>query len=231
MKGFHYALGLIATMAAILIFLITSFEIGAYSDFNWYQKEYAKYGVLDELKMEMEDTMNVTYEMMDYLRGDREDLVVKTVVNGVEREFFNDREKAHMVDVRNLFLGGLDLRRGSAVTLVIAILLLVFTKADWKKILPKSFVIGLGAFIALIVIFALLCVSDFTKYFTLFHEIFFDNDLWLLNPRTDLLIRMLPEGFFFDMVGRISSIFVGFLAVSLGGSLLWLKKTENKKNL
>ena len=41
---------------------------------------------------------------MAYLRGNREDLVVDTVVAGKPREFFNDREKAHMVDVQNLFL-------------------------------------------------------------------------------------------------------------------------------
>ena len=51
----------------------------------------------------MDDVMDVTEEMMAYLRGDREDLVVWTTVNGEKQEFFNDREKAHMVDVQNLF--------------------------------------------------------------------------------------------------------------------------------
>lgn len=37
--------------------------------------------------MTMEDLLEVTDEMMDYLRGDREDLHVMTVMDGQEREF------------------------------------------------------------------------------------------------------------------------------------------------
>ena len=36
---------------------------------------------------------------------------------------------------------------------------------------------------------------DFTKYFTYFHLIFFDNMDWYLNPKTDLLINIVPEVF------------------------------------
>ena len=61
---------------------------------------------------------------------------------------------------------------------------------------------------------------------------FFDNDLWLLDPATDLMIRMLPEGFFFDMVIRIGSIFIGMLAILLILSMLILHRQKaNKKNL
>ena len=38
-------------------------------------------------------------------------------VNGEKQEFFNDREKAHMVDVQNLFLGGLTLRFSAIIGL------------------------------------------------------------------------------------------------------------------
>ena len=65
-------------------------------------------------------------------------------------------------------------------------------------------------------------MSDFTKYFTIFHEIFFDNDLWLLDPSTDLLIRMLPEGFFMDMVIRIGIIFLVLMFLVLIISILML---------
>lgn len=228
MKVFHHALGLLASFALILVLLITSFEIGIYSDFDWYQKEYEKYDVLTDLEMEMEDVMDVTNEMMAYLRGNREDLVVNTMVNGAEREFFNDREKSHMEDVQGLFLGGLDLRLGAAAAFVGVLVVLIVSKADWKRVLPKCFIWGLVCFLLLMAIFAMLCISDFTKYFTIFHEIFFDNDLWILDPKTDLLIRMLPEGFFADMVIRIGSIFVGFLILALGGSIFSLKKMKKE---
>jgi len=225
-KIFHYILGIVASIALILIMLITSVEIAAYSDYGWYEKEYLKYEVLDDLEMQIEDVMYVTEEMMAYLRGNRENLVVDTVVAGEEREFFNDREKAHMIDVQNLFLGGINLRRIAMTIFVAVLVILTFSKADWKRILPKSFLVSVFGFIAALGILGVLIATDFNKYFTIFHEIFFDNDLWILDPRTCLLIRMLPEGFFFDMAIRISVIFIIFLVILffINGAILRKQK-------
>ena len=52
------------------------------------KKEYKKYDVVSDLDMELKDVMYVTYEMMDYLIGDRENLDVYTVVEGKEQDFF-----------------------------------------------------------------------------------------------------------------------------------------------
>ena len=229
MRILHGAMGVLASVAMLVILLITSVEIGAYSDFGWYEKEYNKYGVLDDLEMDISDVMYVTEEMMAYLRGNRKNLVVDTVVDGKEREFFNEREKAHMVDVKNLFVGGLWLRRGAILVLGVIFVVLFATKADWKRLLPKSFLIGMGSFIGVTLGAGLLFMSDFNKYFTIFHEIFFTNDLWLLDPDTDLLIRMLPEGFFLDMVLRIGYIFVSLMAVLLFISVLGLRRDKIRK--
>lgn len=230
MKVLHRMTGIIAGVATIVFLLITAFEIAAYSDYGWYEKAYEKYEVLDDLEMDMSHVMEVTKEMMAYLRGNRDDLVVQTVVDGEQREFFNEREKAHMVDVQNLFLGGLWLRRGTILLIVLTIIFLVKTKADWKKLLPQSFLIGTASFIGITAGAGALFLSDFNQYFTLFHEIFFDNDLWLLDPNTDLLIRMLPEGFFLDMVVRIGIIFLVLMSILLIISIAMLLKQSNKKN-
>lgn len=230
MKTLQRTFGMIASIAAIVILLISAFEIGAYSDYGWYEKEYEKYMVLDDLEMEMEDALHVTEEMMAYLRGNRNDLVVGTIVDGEEREFFNDREKAHMVDVQNLFIGGLWIRRIALLIFVLAVVVMIKMKIDWKRLLPKCFLIGLGAFVGVTASAGLLFMSDFNKYFTMFHEIFFDNDLWLLDPRTDLLIRMLPEGFFMDIVVRIGVIFLILLLLGVLISIIALWKLRNKNN-
>ena len=230
MKILQRTFGMIASIAVIVILLISAFEIGAYSDYGWYEKEYTKYEVLDDLEMEMDDVIHVTEEMMAYLRGNRKDLVVDTVVNDEEREFFNEREKAHMVDVQNLFIGGLWIRRIALLIFVLAVVAMIKIRADWKRLLAKSFLIGLGVFIGITAGAGLLFMSDFNKYFTMFHEIFFDNDLWLLDPRTDLLIRMLPEGFFMDMVVRIGIIFLILLLLGVVISIIALWKQRNKNN-
>lgn len=229
MKGLQRILSAFAGIAMLIILLISSFEIGAYSDFGWYEKEYAKYNVLDDLEMEMSDAMQVTKEMMSYLRGNRADLVVETKVDGEEREFFNDREKAHMVDVKNLFIGGLWLRRGAILILAISFLVLIKTKADWKQLLPKSFLITIGSFVGITLAAGVLFMTDFHRYFMIFHQIFFTNDLWLLDPDTDLLIRMLPEGFFLDMVKRIGLIFLILMVIVLVISVVILKLRSIRK--
>jgi len=230
MKILQRSLAMIISIMAIVILLITAFEIGAYSDYGWYEKTYEKYDVLDDLEMKMPDVMHVTKEMMAYLRGNRADLVVETNVDGKNQEFFNDREKSHMVDVKNLFVGGLWIRRIALLIFVLAVVALIKIKADWKRLLPKSFLIGLGVFIGITAGAGLLFMSDFNKYFTMFHEIFFSNNLWLLDPRTDLLIRMLPEGFFMDMVIRIGVIFLMLLLLGVVISIIALWKRRNKNN-
>ena len=231
MKIIHYALGMAASIALIVILAVTSFEAATYSDFGWYEKEYEKYGVLSDLEMEMSDVMEVTEEMMAYLHGDREDLVVNTVVAGEEREFFNDREKAHMVDVLKLFMGGFRIRTIAIVIAAASLVGMFLTKVNWKRVMPKSFLIGTGVITVLTGSIGALFVSDFNKYFIMFHHMFFDNDLWLLDPKTDLMIRMLPEGFFLDMVIRIGSIFLIVLGICLLVSIVCVLKNKNKKSL
>ena len=112
--------------------------------------------------------------------------------------------------------------------MAISIVLLIRTKADWKRLLPKSFLITIGSFIGITLAAGVLFMTDFHRYFMIFHEIFFKNDLWLLDPDTDLLIRMLPEGFFFDMVARIGIILGGAMVLLLLGSVILLRITYKR---
>ncbi len=220
MKKLHWAAGVILSLAVIAVWLISSFEIAMYSDFGVYEREYEKYGVLSDLNMTMEDTMYVTQEMMAYLRGDRETLSVITEVDGKEQDFFNEQDRFHMGEVRDLFIGGLNIRLGAGIIAVICLAFLLLSKADLKKILPRSYWISLAAVGAVTAFIGIAAAIDFNAVFVEFHHIFFDNDLWLFDPATDYMIRMLPEGLFADMVVRIGVLFVGGLVVLLAVSLL-----------
>ena len=46
-------------------------------------------------------------------------------------------------------------------------------------------------------------IADFGGLFTAFHRLVFTNDGWLLNPRTDMLIRLMPTPFFVSMGLRV----------------------------
>lgn len=220
MRKLQWAAGILLSFSVIAILLISSFEIAMYADFSVYQREYEKYDVLDDLDMKMEDVMYVTEEMMAYLRGDRDTLSVITTVEGQEQDFFNEQDRFHMGEVRDLFIGGLNIRTGAVVTALICLAFLIASKACLKKILARSYQIALGITGAAVIFIGAAALIDFNAVFVQFHHIFFDNDLWLFDPAEDYMIRMLPEGLFADMVLRIGHLFVGSLLILLIISVL-----------
>lgn len=226
MKVLYFVLGIIFSISVIIVLLISSAEAALYWSPEYFEKEYDKYDVTASVNMEMDDLLYVTDVMMDYLRDDREDLQVVTTVDGEQRPFFSQRELAHMIDVKNLFLGGLALRRACLLIAVAAAGLLYFLKGKLSSILPRAMCVGAGLFFSGVCLLAVVVSTNFTKYFTIFHEIFFDNDLWLLNPNVDLLINIVPEPFFVDTAARIATIFGGGVLLILTGCLLSLRHSK-----
>lgn len=229
MKWLHRFAGILCAFCLMIIFLITSVEAVAYWTPGYYEKEYAKYNVTADVNMEMEDLLSVTHEMMAFLRGDREDLHVPAIVGGVEREFFNEREIAHMEDVKGLFLAAIALRRICAIIAALCIALLLLLKADVRRVLPKMLRIGAGLFLVMAAGLTAIISTDFTKYFILFHKIFFTNDLWILDPATDLLINIVPEPFFMDTAARIGITFALMTALLFAVCILWERHIKKKK--
>lgn len=215
MKIILRAAAFTAMFCVIIAMLITSFQIAIYGDpdYRFYQKEYEKYQVTESLYMDMEDVMEVTSYMMDYLIGKEEVLSIETEVEGRTQDFFNEQDRLHMEDVKNLFLGGLKLRTVMLLVAAVLVLFLILTKAELKKMLTGAYFAALGVFAVLIAGLLVSFAVDFTASFTVFHEIFFTNDLWMFDPAEDYMIRMLPEGFFYDMVMRIGAFFVGGLVL------------------
>ncbi len=212
-KCISYFFGILFAFCLMIVLLITSIEAVAYWTPGYYEKEYTKYNVTADVHMEMDDLLDVTTEMMAYLRGRRPDLHVPTIVDGQPREFFNEREIAHMEDVRGLFLGGLALRRICVAAALVCLAGLLLLRAPVRKVLPRSVCAGTVLFFAAICGLAAIIATDFTKYFVIFHHIFFDNDLWILDPRTDLLINIVPEPFFMDTAARIALTYGAAVAV------------------
>lgn len=228
MKIIQYILGILTAFCLMIILLITSVEAVTYWTPGFYEKEYAKYGVTEDVHMEMEDLLDVTHEMMLFLRGDRDDLHVMTTVNGQQREFFNEREIAHMEDVKGLFVGALILRRICMITALISLLIMFLLKGRAKTILPKTLCMGTGLFFAVLLLLAGIISTDFSRYFIIFHQIFFDNDLWILDPATDLLINIVPEPFFMDTAARIG-ITYGISVLVLFAVCLFVILRDRKK--
>ena len=134
-----------------------------------------------------------------------------------------------MADVKNLFLGGLKLRWLLLGVSLILVGVLFIRKADVKQILPDAYFKALAIFGTLTIVLGGLFASDFNRYFVIFHKIFFTNDLWIFDPATDYMIRMLPEGFFYDMVMRIGMVFIAGLLLIAGGMFLIKRRNTDQQ--
>lgn len=218
-------LAALAMLLVILAMLLTSFQLAIYGDpdYGFYEKEYQKYQVTDALDMNLEDVMKVTEYMMDYLIGREDELSIMTEVDGRTQDFFNEQDRFHMGEVRELFLKGLKLRNVCAALALLLILGLAAMKTDWRMLLPKAYFRVVFILLVVGVFLGIAFTVDFTRCFTIFHEFFFDNDLWMFNPSEDYMIRMLPEGFFSDMVIRIGVMFIGMLTALGVIFIVWRK--------
>ena len=220
--------GVVLSFALLFIVFISSFQVAMYGDMDWYRRTYEKFDVQANLDMSMDDLMFVTEEMMEYLINNREELVVYTTIGGEYKDFFGPQERFHMWEVQVLFLAGLELRYIAIIVFLTSLVALLLLKSDLKKIIPRSFWIALASTVTISATFALIFYFNFSRAFVIFHEIFFDNDYWIFNPRYSYMIRMLPEGLFYDMIMRVLGIFGICVLVLLGASIL-LNRIWNKK--
>ncbi len=128
MKLIKFLCGFICSLSFIFILIISSFDLIVYGHKSFYKNAYIKYDVANDVSMELDDILYVTDEMLDYLRGNRDNLTVYTNVDGEWREFFNSREKAHMEDVRNLFITGLQYRLYAIIFFFLSLIILLLKK-------------------------------------------------------------------------------------------------------
>ncbi len=134
--------------------------------------------------------------------------------DGTPVSCFHDYEAAHMADCRGLIF--LDTWVcGICAGALLLLLIWQFMAARrgrgaWPSFL-KGALAGQLSGCALAAVLCLWALIDFDSLFILFHRVAFTNELWLLNPRTDLLIRLMPQDLFV------------FLGVSgLGWAAAWI---------
>lgn len=211
-------------LALIIAVLLTVIDWAGF-DKKFYQKEYSRDHTAERIGMSEESLMESTYALLDYLRDERDDIVVIAEVNGSEREVFDTRETLHMQDVKELYQNAVFARNALAVIGLVLLLYVQFRKKDPADILFDGYVsafIMIAVFVAVTGIYALI---DFDNFWIQFHYLFFDNDLFFLDPAVSIMINMFPGIFFSDMVFRIILVFG--MTVILTGILLYVYRRHS----
>lgn len=213
--------------AAMPLLVVLSAVLYCALDTSWYMKTFEEQTTAKALGISEEDLGSVTQTLTAYLAGQEQDLQVYVVQEGLEIPFYNEKELKHMVDVQVLLNGVIWARRMVFFMSLGAFVLLWRwggTKAVYRGILASA--IGglvLASFIGL------MAAVDFSEAFYRFHQIFFTNDLWLLDPATDRLIVLVPEPFFTAITYRIVTLSAGIVSLllligGLGTAITWKQR-------
>lgn len=196
------ALGILLIISISLSFLVISIERNTYNK-DYYLDSYKKYEIEEVTGKSMEELGSITDKLILYLKGKGGEELLKP--------HYNEREILHMIDVINLFnLARMIKYIGLSLSFII--LFYFFNRREYN-FLEKTLTLGLFSNHIVLILLAFLASTNFNKYFTYFHLIFFDNDLWILNPKTDLLIQMLPEQFFMGIALKILLSFLMYLTI------------------
>lgn len=112
-----------------------------------------------------------------------------------DMEELNEKEQQHMRDVRDLILLAQKVSQ-SCMTLAAALAVVIaWTGAkDKRRGMPLGALAGLGIVLLIaMIMYVLMNTQGFEQMFVWMHELLFANGLWLLDPGTDILIRMMPQ--------------------------------------
>ncbi len=211
----------IFSLPALLISAAINFEFNSL----WlYRNGFEKYNVSEATGLDKAELEKAAAGLIGYFNSGDEYISLTVVKDGEPLELFNQREVAHLKDVKALMQLNLRLLVGTAAYVgVYAGISLFWRRKRYRRQLAWATVIGSSITLGMIIALgAGSMLLDFNELFTRFHLVAFTNDLWMLDPATDYLIMLFPEGFWYDsavLMGQITAAAAGILC-GIGGLYL-----------
>jgi integral membrane protein (TIGR01906 family) len=227
---------LAGTAAFLLLFTMLFLSLCiVMNDRSYYLEKYEKLDMQARIGISPEDCSDAIMKLIDYMEGRTNSIDLDVNESGVNVSMYNDRERAHMADVRELFQG-FSIASSICLFATVAIniaLTVILRRMNWSGslanvILGRGFIAAVWAFAGIILIVGAWALIDFTNFWTSFHLAFFTNDLWLLNYATDRMIRICPEELFFELIMRFGILFAGATAVLTTVVCIIKKRAERK---
>ena len=90
----------------------------AFND-SFYAHEYEINHVKEVIGISCDDLNKATEVLLDYIKDDIDNLDVEVVINGQQKQMYNQREIDHMVDVKALYLNVRNISYGAFALVVI----------------------------------------------------------------------------------------------------------------
>jgi integral membrane protein (TIGR01906 family) len=183
-------------VALPLLILLLSLESVAFSP-RFYREQFRTLGRPAATGFTEEELLQASEALWSYFRGERPTPQLEFSRDGRLTPLYDERELAHLTDVQHLFRKGFSARTAAALASVLAALFLALRRRRGAgRHLASAVLVGSSLTLALLLLGLLLLSTDFNRWFTLFHLLSFNNDLWQLDPARENLIRIFPEEFF-----------------------------------
>jgi len=211
-----------------LLALLCSIAENSVTNGNLMKEGFLQYADTAHLSVKASSYEEYAAAISGYLDGKTDDMQVSDPENpGQKKNAFSEKENQHMQDVRGIVnaLKGMRWIGGGLALSVIAGLYL-FGK-DKRAFLMRQVFQGFSDASLLLVTVAvgigLWGAVNFEGLFWTFHKIGFANDLWLLNPLTDLLVALMPVEFFIWYAGEMLKAMMPVLGIMLCLVIAWYK--------
>jgi integral membrane protein (TIGR01906 family) len=184
------------------------------SNIRLYESGFNKYDISEETGIDDTELRSVALHLIDYFNLKTGSAQIMVMRSGETTDLFNSKELAHLQDVRDLIQLDYLVLRITIILMIMCAVILVFLSAERFRRLMEGLFWGCVVTLTGVVILALWAMFGFDRFFLLFHLVSFSNDLWILDPATDYLIRLFPGGFFYD------AALYGFIAIIVESLLL-----------
>ena len=138
MKVLKWTTAVICVISIIITVLFTAVDYWSVQNKEFYRQQYVENDVYDFIDIEEDELMRVTDVLLDYLSGKRDSLYVEAEYNGGVSDFFDEIEKAHMIDVQVLYVACIWLRRIAVVVLLAGIIAMFFMLPQYHRIFSSN---------------------------------------------------------------------------------------------
>ena len=207
------------------IAIITGSLIWNINDTGYQSKSFATHNISIQTGLNESELHDIAKSIRAYFNSSQEFLDV-SFPSYPEYKVFNEKEVAHMKDVKHIIRYVYGFFLFSLIYVFIFIISYAISNNEYKRRLLD--LISLSAFctLLLITLFSLGMLFAFNKMFLLFHLISFNNDYWILDPYTDYLLILYPYPFWFNVCIRVAIMIVVPLLILI--PVPWLLKRKIK---
>lgn len=177
------------------------------NDLQFYEEGFEKYDVSADTGFSEQELIDISKGLIRYFNTG---LIDDTMY------VFSDDEITHLCDVRGLIQLSYAVQWSTLGYIITYIAVgYIYKRRQLFPLLDKLVLTGSISGIAGTAIVGIAALIDFDWLFTIFHRIFFTNDLWISSG---YLPRIYTEGFFFDTGAIVAitmileSVFIGMIA-------------------